>query len=88
MVTKALLQNDGGYDVALTPNSRAPVQSAAATSHNISIHRFGHIDKPNQANAAMMAPMSVEPTSSCPAERALVEPDCVASVIVLMTAGR
>ena len=72
----------------MTPNSRLPAQNAAATIHNISIHRVGHIDKPSQTTSAMPAAISVEPTSSRPAEPASVEPACCPSAPVFMMAGR
>ena len=64
MVINALTQNDGGSDVGLTRKSLAPAQSAAATIHNVSIHRFGRSDRPNQTTVAMSAPINVDPTSS------------------------
>src|SRR3954470_13830739 len=74
MVTRALRQYEGGDDVALTPNSLAPAQSAAAIISSISIHSVGRNDRPNQSSAAIDPPISVDPTNSRPAERALMEP--------------
>jgi hypothetical protein len=79
IVTRALLQNVGGEDVALAPNSRRPAHNAAPTIHNISIHRVGHIDRPSHTARAMPAAISVEPTSSRPAEPVPVEPACCPS---------
>ena len=76
MVIRALLQNEGGNTVALTPKSLAPAQSVTATIHSINIHRLDHRDKPIQTSAAIQPPIKVEPTNSRPAERALVEPAC------------
>ena len=48
IVIRAFSQTDGGSGVGLTRNSLAPAQSAAATIHSISIHRFGRSKRPNQ----------------------------------------
>ena len=88
MVTRALLQNEGGSAEASRPKIRAPLQSAAAAIHSTSIHRVGNIARPNQARVAMPAPARVEPTSIRPAERAPVAPACWPSSTDLMMADR
>ena len=76
LVTSDWTQNDGGKALGRTRNSRVPAQSAAAAIHSISIHRLGRSERPNQRDPAITAPMTVDPKSSCPAARALVEPAC------------
>ena len=82
IVTSTFNQNDGGSDVGLTRYNRAPAHNPAATTHNTSIHRLGHIERPIQTAAARSAPTKVDPTSSRPADLALVPSACRAIVAV------
>jgi len=84
MVISELRQNHGDSDDALAWNSLAPAHNAAATSHSISIQRVGRIDSPAHTTVAITAPTTVDPTTSCPAERALAEPASWPSITVFM----
>ena len=87
-VISALLQNEGRKRDDRAPVIAEPTQSAAAIIQSTSIHKLGHSDRPNQRPTATTAPISVDPTSSLPAERASVSPACWLSVTVFMIAAR
>src|SRR5688572_12379791 len=87
-VISALLQKDGRKPVRRAPNIAEPHHRALAISHSASIQRLGSNDSPNQTQAPTSAPIKVDPTSSFPAERAVVSPACWPSVTVFMMAAR